>query len=113
MHKIRWFQFISICHLIFFYFPIFVLKHRAKYQAKAKGNMELQNIVYDGTNTNSWTKGTTSRAKVSNPSNNHPNSWQPTLMRPVNDANGTIPGASQKYYILDQDYVNAANLADT
>ena len=87
------------------------MHYRARYTAKA--NTDMANIVYDGSGSNSWSRGTNGRSKQPALSNTHPNSWQPTLMRPiVMEPNGSATNKSQKYYVVDQDYMNTAGLSN-
>ena len=69
--------------------------------------MELRSFIYDGNNP-SWTRGS-NNPNTQPPPGEHPhNTWERSLL---SKPHGTLPNGSaatlpQKYYILDQDYLN-------
>ena len=85
---------------------------RAGYAAKARDSIEMSSIVCDGSNSNSWTRGTNARGKPPEASNIHPNSWQPTLIKPlINESDGCMTTKSQRFIVVDQDYMNTSGLS--
>ena len=64
-------------------------------------------IIKEGDQCGSWTRKPNNRSEQVPASNhNQANEWQQTMPRfHVAEANGTLPNNTQKYLILDQDFM--------
>ena len=66
--------------------------------------MELTSVVLEGEDTNSWSRKTFLRNGQPQSANNQQAQWQQSLPKAqIVQANGTLPGNAQKYFILDRD----------